>query len=58
MVYNIFTNIFEAIMESKQTEALVKPAKDTRVKTEDVTNTKGLTFQSFGLSQDVLLVSE
>lgn len=31
------------------------PPKDTRVKTEDVTNTKGLTFQSFGLSQDVLL---
>jgi hypothetical protein len=45
-------------MESKQTEALVKPAKDTRVKTEDVTSTKGLTFQSFGLSQDVLLVSD
>lgn len=31
------------------------PPKDNRIKTEDVTNTKGLTFQSFGLSQDVLL---
>ena len=42
---------------NKQSEALVKPPKDTRVKTDDVASIKGLTFQSFGLSQDVLLVS-
>ena len=38
-------------------EAKPLPPKDTRFKTEDVTSTKGLTFQSFGLTQDVLLVS-
>lgn len=34
------------------------PPKDTRYKTEDVTATKGLTFQDFGLSQEVQLVSK
>ena len=33
------------------------PVKDTRVKTTDVTNTKGLAFQDFGLSKEVQLVS-
>lgn len=33
------------------------PTKDTRFKTEDVTNTKGLTFQDFGLSQEVQQVT-
>lgn len=31
------------------------PPRDTRVKTEDVTNTKGLTFKSFGLHSDLEL---
>jgi ATP-dependent RNA helicase DDX6/DHH1 len=31
----------------------VAPPKDTRYKTEDVTNTKGLSFTDFGLSKDV-----
>ena len=30
-----------------------QPNVDNRVKTEDVTNTKGLTFKSFGLSDEV-----
>jgi hypothetical protein len=38
-------------------KGIQKPAADTRQKTEDVTATKGYTFQSFGLSKDVLLVS-
>lgn len=35
------------------TTAVKAPPKDTRFKTEDVTNTKGLTFEDFGLSQEV-----
>ena len=31
------------------------PIRDTRIKTEDVTNTKGLTFADFGLSKEVQL---
>jgi len=31
----------------------VAPPKDTRFKTEDVTNTKGLTFQDFELSKEL-----
>jgi hypothetical protein len=30
-----------------------EPKRDTRVKTEDVTATKGLTWEEFGLSKDV-----
>ena len=38
-------------METKQ------PPRDTRYKTEDVTNTKGLSFKDFGLSQELQLVN-
>jgi len=31
------------------------PLADTRIKTEDVTATKGLSFADFGLSQDLQL---
>ncbi|KAK3898465.1 ATP-dependent RNA helicase DHH1 [Staphylotrichum tortipilum] len=31
------------------------PAKDTRQQTEDVTNTKGLEFEEFGLKRDLLM---
>ncbi|KAH6847582.1 P-loop containing nucleoside triphosphate hydrolase protein [Chaetomium sp. MPI-CAGE-AT-0009] len=31
------------------------PAKDTRQQTEDVTNTKGLDFEDFGLKRDLLM---
>lgn len=34
-----------------------QPNVDKRVKTEDVTNTKGLTFKSFGLSEEIQFVS-
>ncbi len=33
------------------------PAKDTRFKTTDVTNTKGMKFEDFGLSKETKLVS-
>ena len=33
-----------------------QPKKDTRVKTEDVTSTKGMTFQDFKLSEELQLV--
>jgi hypothetical protein len=33
------------------------PPKDTRVKTEDVTSTKGLSFQDFKLSEELQLVT-
>jgi ATP-dependent RNA helicase DDX6/DHH1 len=43
-------------MESTTTTTVPKiPPKDTRYKTEDVTSTKGLTFKSFGLSEDLML---
>lgn len=56
-------------MEAKQTEASQqKPATtevvrkqpnvDTRIKTEDVTDRKGLEFKDFNLSEDLMLVSE
>jgi len=32
-----------------------KMEKDTRIKTEDVTKTKGLTFEDFGLQSDLQL---
>ena len=35
-----------------------QPNVDKRVKTEDVTNTKGLTFKDFNLSQELQLVSK
>ena len=34
-----------------------KNEKDTRVKTEDVTKTKGMTFEDFDLPNDLQLVS-
>ena len=37
------------------TTGIPEPKRDMRVKTEDVTATKGLAFADFGLSQDVLL---
>ena len=40
---------------SAQGAGITAPPKDTRYKTEDVTSTKGYTFQSFGLSKEVLL---
>jgi ATP-dependent RNA helicase DDX6/DHH1 len=41
--------------KSQQPAPLAAKPKDTRFKTEDVTATKGSTFQSFGLSKEVLL---
>ena len=38
-------------------EQMKQPNVDNRHKTEDVTNTKGLTFKSFGLSDEVQFVS-
>ena len=38
-------------------ENMKQPNLDDRVKTEDVMNTKGLTFKSFGLSEEVQFVS-
>lgn len=35
------------------TKGVQAPLKDTRIKTEDVMGTKGLTFADFGLSQDL-----
>lgn len=37
------------------TTAKLAPPKDTRVKTSDVTNTKGFSFQDFGLSKETQL---
>ena len=37
------------------TKGVKAPKRDTRIKTEDVTATKGLTFADFGLSQDLQL---
>lgn len=37
------------------TKGVKAPKKDNRIKTEDVLGTKGLTFQDFGLSQEVQL---
>ena len=35
-------------------EKIQMPAKDTRIKTTDVTNTKGLEFEDFAINQDLL----
>lgn len=35
--------------------AVKEPIRDTRFKTEDVTNTKGMTFDDFMLSKDLKL---
>ena len=35
-----------------------QPNVDTRIKTEDVTDRKGLEFKDFNLSEDLMLVSE
>jgi ATP-dependent RNA helicase DDX6/DHH1 len=40
---------------SADLQGIKLPPKDTRIRTDDVTATKGLTFQSFGLSKEVLL---
>ena len=37
------------------TKGVKAPTRDTRIKTDDVTATKGLTFADFGLSQDLQL---
>lgn len=37
------------------TTGIPVPKKDTRVKTDDVTGTKGLNFADFGLSKEVQL---
>lgn len=42
---------------AKKMEQMKQPNVDNRVKTEDVMNTKGLTFKSFGLSEEVQFVS-
>ena len=39
--------------EQKSNDFKREPPKDTRYKTEDVTNTKGLKFDSFNLSKEV-----
>jgi ATP-dependent RNA helicase DDX6/DHH1 len=36
-------------------KSALAPPKDTRFKTEDVTNTKGLKFTDFGLSKELQL---
>ena len=41
--------------EGLDTKNVKAPVADTRVKTQDVLGTKGMTFQDFGLSQDVQL---
>ena len=43
---------------AKKMEQMKQPNVDNRVKTEDVMNTKGLTFKSFGLSEEVQFVSQ
>ena len=39
--------------EGLNVDGVKAPKKDTRIKTDDVTATKGLTFQSFGLSEEL-----
>jgi ATP-dependent RNA helicase DDX6/DHH1 len=41
--------------EGLDTVGIKAPKKDTRIKTDDVMGTKGLTFNDFGLSKDVQL---
>ena len=36
-------------------EGIAPPKRDNRIKTSDVTNTKGLTFADFGLSKELQL---
>jgi hypothetical protein len=43
----------QTISSTIATQAVKAPPKDTRFKTDDVTSTKGLSFQDFGLDQDV-----
>ena len=43
------------MVEAAGTTATKQPTIDTRFKTEDVTSTKGLTFQDFELSKEVQL---
>lgn len=50
----------KAAREQEMKEALDKagikaPKKDTRYKTEDVTNTKGMSFADFGLGKELQL---
>jgi ATP-dependent RNA helicase DDX6/DHH1 len=49
----------EKTTPTQQVSAAMKsalaPPKDTRFKTEDVTNTKGLKFSDFGLSKELQL---
>ena len=41
--------------QASTVKTAVAPQKDTRYKTEDVTNTKGMSFTDFGLSKEVQL---
>ena len=41
--------------EGLDTKNVKAPLKDTRIKTDDVTATKGMTWSEFGLSQDLQL---
>ena len=43
---------------AQKMDQMKQPNVDSRVKTEDVMNTKGLTFKSFGLSDEVQFVSK
>lgn len=47
-------NVIQA-PEGLDTTGVEAPKKDTRIKTDDVMGTKGLTFADFGLSKDVQL---
>jgi len=42
-------------VEKLDTTGIKAPKRDTRVKTDDVTKTKGLTFADFGLSKELQL---
>ena len=43
------------IDETLKAEGIAVPKRDTRIKTSDVTATKGLTFADFGLSKELQL---
>jgi ATP-dependent RNA helicase DDX6/DHH1 len=49
------TNNQLMIEETLKSEGIAVPKRDTRIKTSDVTATKGLTFADFGLSKELQL---
>lgn len=49
------TNQQKEINETLKAEGIAPPKRDNRIKTSDVTNTKGLTFADFGLSKELQL---